>query len=51
MHWINREEEEAIYTHTTFGSIVYQRNVVEMAQYVEHLEKMQNAITACLSLC
>jgi|SRR5919199_827773 predicted transcriptional regulator len=29
------------YFHTTFGSIVYQRNVVEMIQYMQSLEKMQ----------
>src|SRR5919202_1289232 len=29
------------YFHTTFGSIVYQRNVVEMTQYMHSLEKMQ----------
>src|SRR5919106_1348656 len=29
------------YFHTTFGSIVYQRNIVEMDQYMENLEKMQ----------
>ena len=29
------------YFHTTFGSIVYQRNVVEMDQFIENLEKMQ----------
>jgi DNA-binding PadR family transcriptional regulator len=30
-----------MYFHTTFGSIVYQRNVVEMEQYAENLQKMQ----------
>jgi predicted transcriptional regulator len=29
------------YFHTTFGSIVYQRNIVEMDWYMENLEKMQ----------
>ena len=29
------------YFHTFFGSIVYQRNIVEMDQYIENLEKMQ----------
>jgi hypothetical protein len=29
------------YFHTTFGSIVYQRNIVEMDQFIENLEKMQ----------
>jgi DNA-binding transcriptional ArsR family regulator len=29
------------YFHTTFGSIVYQRNIVEMDHYMENLEKMQ----------
>jgi len=29
------------YFHTTFGSIVYQRNIVEMDRYMENLEKMQ----------
>jgi DNA-binding PadR family transcriptional regulator len=36
-----KKKKEAIYIQTTFGSIVYQRNVVEMAQYAEHLQKMQ----------
>ena len=30
-----------MYFHTTFGSIIYQRNIVEMDQYMENLEKMQ----------
>jgi len=30
-----------MYFHTTFGSIVYQRNIVEMDQFIENLEKMQ----------
>ena len=30
-----------MYFHTTFGSIVYQRNVVEMTHYAEDLQKMQ----------
>jgi len=30
-----------MYFHTTFGSIVYHRNVVEMEQYAENLQKMQ----------
>jgi predicted transcriptional regulator len=29
------------YFHTTFGSIVYQRNIVEMTQHMHSLEKMQ----------
>ena len=29
------------YFHTTFGCIVYQRNIVEMDRYIENLEKMQ----------
>jgi DNA-binding transcriptional ArsR family regulator len=29
------------YFHTTFGSIVYQRNIVEMDQFIQNLEKMQ----------
>jgi DNA-binding transcriptional ArsR family regulator len=29
------------YFHTTFGSIVYQRNIVEMDQCIENLEKMR----------
>ena len=29
------------YFHTTFGTIVYQRNVVDMTQYMQSLEKMQ----------
>jgi len=29
------------YFHTTFGSIIYQRNIVEMDQCIENLEKMQ----------
>ena len=30
-----------MYFHTTFGSIVYQRYIVEMNQFIENLEKMQ----------
>ena len=30
-----------MYFHTTFGSIVYQRNIVEMTHYAENLQKMQ----------
>jgi predicted transcriptional regulator len=30
-----------MYFHTTFGSIVYQRNVVELTHYTENLQKMQ----------
>src|SRR5919199_257724 len=29
------------YFHTTFGSVVYQRTIVEMDRYMENLEKMQ----------
>jgi hypothetical protein len=29
------------YYHTIFGSIVYQREVVEMAKYIKHIEKMK----------
>src|ERR671933_2283878 len=29
------------YFHTTFGSVFYQRNIVEMDRYMENLEKMQ----------
>jgi len=35
------KDKKGYYVHTTFGSIVYQRNIVEMAQYTKHLEKMQ----------
>ena len=35
------EKTGGIYFHTIFGSIVYQRSIIEMAQYAEHLEKMQ----------
>jgi sugar-specific transcriptional regulator TrmB len=38
---IEKNNRETAYFHTTFGSIVYQRNIVEMAQYTQHLEKMQ----------
>jgi DNA-binding PadR family transcriptional regulator len=38
---IEKNNRERAYFHTTFGSIVYQRNIVEMAQYTQHLEKMQ----------
>jgi hypothetical protein len=40
-HLIEKNNTERAYFHTTFGSIVYQRNIVEMAQYTQHLEKMQ----------
>lgn len=36
-----KDKTGGIYFHTIFGSIVYQRNIIEMAQYAEHLEKMQ----------
>lgn len=35
------KDQKGHYIHTTFGSIVYQRNFVEMNQYIENLEKMQ----------
>ena len=35
------KEQGIIYFHTTFGSIVYQRNIIEMEQYMKNLEKMQ----------
>jgi hypothetical protein len=34
-------EEEGSYIHTTFGSIVYQRNIIEMSQYTKYSDKMQ----------
>jgi sugar-specific transcriptional regulator TrmB len=36
-----KDKKKGTYFHTIFGSIVYQRNIIEMAQYTEHLEKMQ----------
>ena len=36
-----KDKTGGIYFHTLFGSIVYQRNIIEMTQYAEHLEKMQ----------
>ena len=35
------KDKKGSYVHTTFGSIVYQRNILEMDQYTKHLEKMQ----------
>src|ERR687883_1628193 len=36
-----KDKDGIMYFHTTFGSIVYQRNIVEMKQYAENLQKMQ----------
>jgi sugar-specific transcriptional regulator TrmB/DNA-binding PadR family transcriptional regulator len=36
-----KDKKGGIYFHTIFGSIVYQRNIIEMAQYTGHLEKIQ----------
>jgi hypothetical protein len=33
--------KKGYYVHTTFGSIVYQRIILELSQYTKHLEKMQ----------
>src|SRR5919198_4542221 len=35
------KDKKGYYIHTTFGSIVYQRVILEMAQYTKYLEKMQ----------
>jgi DNA-binding PadR family transcriptional regulator len=35
------KHKEGYYIHTTFGSIVYQRIILELSQYAKHLEKMQ----------
>jgi len=35
------KHREGYYIHTTFGSIVYQRIILELSQYAKHLEKMQ----------
>jgi hypothetical protein len=35
------EKDKKGYVHTTFGSIVYQRIILELGQYTTHLEKMQ----------
>ena len=45
----NNKEQEMMYFHTTFGSIVYQRIILEMGQYTKHLEKMQMIDTIRLS--
>jgi DNA-binding PadR family transcriptional regulator len=37
----NNKEQEMMYFHTTFGSVVYQRIILELSQYTRHLEKMQ----------
>ena len=34
-------KDRGTYTHTTYGSIVYQREIVEMAEYTKHSEKMK----------
>jgi hypothetical protein len=35
------KDKKGYYIHTTFGSIAYQRIILEMGQYTKHLEKMQ----------
>ena len=35
------KDKKGYYVHTTFGSIVYQRIILELSQYTSHLEKMQ----------
>ena len=35
------KDKKGYYVHTTFGSIVYQRIILELSQYTRHLEKMQ----------
>jgi DNA-binding PadR family transcriptional regulator len=35
------KSKKGYYVHTTFGSIVYQRIILELGQYTRHLEKMQ----------
>lgn len=34
-------EYRGTYFHTTYGSVVYQREIVEMAEYKKHIEKMK----------
>lgn len=34
-------EYRGTYFHTTYGSVVYQREIVEMAKYKKHIEKMK----------
>jgi DNA-binding PadR family transcriptional regulator len=34
------KDKRGYYTHTTFGSVVYQRIILELSQYTRHLEKM-----------
>lgn len=38
---IEKDKEEGSYLHTTFGSIVYQRNIIETSQYTKYSDKMQ----------
>jgi hypothetical protein len=46
---INREarkrrrtkKDDSYYIHTTYGSIVYQRNILEICKYTKHSDKMQ----------
>ena len=35
------KDKKGYYVHTTFGSIVYQRIILELGQYTRHLEQMQ----------
>jgi predicted transcriptional regulator len=35
------KDKKGYYIHTTFGSIVYQRIILELSQFAKHLEKMQ----------
>ena len=35
------KDKKGYYVHTTFGSIVYQRIILDMEQYTKYLEKMQ----------
>lgn len=37
----NGQEDELIYTHTRYGSMVYQKNVLEIGKYTKNLDKMQ----------
>ena len=36
-----QEEDEFSYVHTTYGSIIYQTNVLEMGKYTKYSDKMQ----------
>jgi hypothetical protein len=45
------EKSRGLYTHTTYGKIVYQRNIIELLQYRKYIEEMGaiDAIRATLT--